>query len=84
MAAWTGLVLDLTIYICLQVYPTGEKSNNNMYASTVAGTVTDIKEEKRVFTVTITGADGSTSTEVTPVGATLIVDKGDEVAVCHV
>lgn len=64
-----------------QVYPTGEKSNNNMYASTVAGTVTDIKEEKRVFTVTITGADGSTSTEVTPVGATLIVDKGDEVAV---
>jgi len=64
-----------------QVYPSGEKSNNNMYASTVAGTVSDIKEEKRVFTVTITGADGSKTEEVLPVGATLIVDKGDEVAV---
>jgi len=63
-----------------QVYPTGEKSNNNLYAATAAGTVADITEAKRVFTVSIKTESGIVD-EVLPAGATLVVDKGDEIAV---
>jgi len=45
-----------------QVYPTGEKSNNNILTATAAGQVSSIETvEKGVRNVTITTADGSVS-----------------------
>lgn len=70
-----------------QVYPTGEKSNNNLYTSPIAGIVMDItevpaNEEEGIYggyTVTIESSDGKTVTETIPVGPELLVEEGQDV-----
>ncbi|WP_017306516.1 cytochrome f [Spirulina subsalsa] len=63
-----------------QLYPTGAKSNNNVFTAPVAGTISDISEEAGVgATVTITAADGKTVVENIPVGPELIVAAGQTV-----
>jgi apocytochrome f len=63
-----------------QVYPAGNKSNNNIYNAPKAGQVTQIaKAEDGGYQVTIQTAEGETLTETIPVGPELIVSEGQEV-----
>ena len=63
-----------------QVYPTGEKSNVNVFGASIAGQITEINvSEKGDATVAITGSDGKTSSQTVPSGLSLIVKKGDVV-----
>lgn len=60
-----------------QVYPTGEKSNNNAYNSTVAGQVTSIAPgEKGASIVTIATANGDVQQTI-PTGLVLDVKEKD-------
>ena len=64
-----------------QVYPTGEKSNNNAYTSTVAGQITSITPaENGTTSVVVTTANGEVSQTV-PKGLTLAVKVKDTVKV---
>ena len=61
-----------------QVYPTGEKSNLNVFGASQAGQITEIQvSEKGDATVAITGSNGKTSSQTVPNGLTLIVKTGD-------
>jgi len=63
-----------------QVYPTGEKSNNTIFTAPAAGRITTIDGgDNGSSVVTITAADGSSSSETIPVGPQLVVAVGDEV-----
>jgi apocytochrome f len=62
-----------------QVYPTGEKSNNNTFTAPAAGTITSITAGDNGSVVTITKEDGSTATENVLPGPQIIVAEGDEV-----
>ena len=64
-----------------QVYPTGEKSNNNAYTSTVAGQVTSITPQESGKTdVVIASATGEV-TQTVPMGLELSVKVKDTVKV---
>ena len=64
-----------------QVYPTGEKSNNNAYTSTVAGQITSITPaEKGTTTLVIASANGEVSQTI-PAGLVLDVKEKDTVKV---
>ena len=61
-----------------QVYPTGEKSNINVFGATQAGQITEITvSEKGDSTITITGSDAKTVSQTLPSGLNVIVKKGD-------
>ena len=61
-----------------QVYPTGDKSNVNVFGATQAGQITEITvSEKGEATIAITGSNGTTSSQTVPNGLSLIVKKGD-------
>lgn len=62
-----------------QVYPTGMASNNTVYNSPAAGTVSAVDKTDSGYTLTIDKADGSTVTEDIPVGPELLVAQGDSV-----
>lgn len=62
-----------------QVYPTGMASNNTVYNSPAAGTVSAVNKTDSGYTLTIDKADGSTVTEDIPVGPELLVAQGDSV-----
>jgi apocytochrome f len=59
-----------------QVYPTGEKSNNTVYSTSVAGTVKSIEVSKKSSEIMIEKADGTMVTEKIPAGPELIVSEG--------
>jgi apocytochrome f len=63
-----------------QVYPTGEKSNNNAYNSTAAGQITSIApgEKKGTTTVVIASANGEV-TQTIPAGLDIAVKVKDTV-----
>jgi len=65
-----------------QVYPTGEKSNNNAYTSTAAGQITSIApgEKKGTTTVVIASANGEV-TQTIPAGLDIAVKIKDTVTV---
>ena len=64
-----------------QVYPTGEKSNNNAYTSTVAGQISSIAPaENGTTSVVVTTATGDV-TQTVPKGLTLDVKVKDTVKV---
>merc|ERR1712054_314426 len=61
-----------------QVYPSGEKSNNNSFTSTAAGQITSIEDaDKGKKTITIAKSDGSTATLTIPSGLDLSVKVND-------
>jgi apocytochrome f len=62
-----------------QVYPTGEKSNNNTFASTASGQITSMEpgEKKGTTSVVIETSDGKTVTQIVPRGLKLSVKTGD-------
>nr|YP_010564911.1 apocytochrome f precursor [Chlamydomonas chlamydogama]UZA61914.1 apocytochrome f precursor [Chlamydomonas chlamydogama] len=65
-----------------QVYPDGSKSNNTVYNSPVAGTITEItpiESKKGGYTITIQKTDGQAVTEKIPGGPELIVKVGQTV-----
>lgn len=64
-----------------QIYPAGNKSNNNVYNASAAGTISQIaKDEVGGYEVTINTADGSSVVDTIPAGPELIVSEGQEVA----
>ena len=61
-----------------QVYPTGEKSNVNIFGASQAGQITNITtSEKGEFTVSILNASGKETSQTVPAGLSLIIKKGD-------
>jgi apocytochrome f len=65
-----------------QVNPTGEKTNNGVFNSTVAGSIASIDQaEKGAFEVVITTAEGKTVKEMIPAGPKLLVKVGDNLEV---
>ena len=63
-----------------QVYPTGEKSNVNIFTAPVAGQITEIVEvEKGVRNITILDKGGKTVSIAIPKGLDIIVKVGDVV-----
>ena len=61
-----------------QVYPTGEKSNVNVFGASQAGQVTDIKtSEKGESTLVIVNSNGTQTSQTVPAGLNLIVKQGD-------
>lgn len=64
-----------------QVYPTGDKSNNNVYNASKAGTVSQIaKTDDGGYEVTIQAEDGGTVVETIPPGPELVVSQGQAIA----
>jgi len=69
-----------------QVYPTGEKSNNNLFNASAAGTISKIAqsedEDGNVKNlISITAANGDVVTDTVPVGPELVVTEGQAVAI---
>jgi apocytochrome f len=65
-----------------QVYPDGSKSNNTIYNTSTAGTITSIvpiESKKGGYDITITKADGSSVTDKIPGGPDLVVKEGQVV-----
>jgi apocytochrome f len=63
-----------------QIYPTGDKSNNNLYTAPTSGVVTDIADgDAGAHLVTIAASDGQKLTETIPAGPTLVVAKGQQI-----
>jgi apocytochrome f len=61
-----------------QVYPTGEKSNVNVFGATQAGQITEITtSEKGDSNIIILNSAGAKTSQVIPTGLTLIVKQGD-------
>jgi len=65
-----------------QIYPTGEKTNNNQVVSSTAGKITDIQAlDKGGYTVNILKNNQESITESVPKGLNLLVKTGDNVSV---
>ena len=61
-----------------QVYPTGEKSNVNVFGASQSGQVTEIRTgEKGESTVIITNANGNVTSQEVPTGLTLKIKEGN-------
>ena len=61
-----------------QVYPTGEKSNLNVFGATQAGQITEIaRSEKGDFNITIINSNGTKTSQLIPAGLNLIIKQGD-------
>ncbi|MBD2665069.1 cytochrome f [Richelia sinica] len=67
-----------------QVYPTGDKSNNNAFTASAAGTITKIAKEQDdtgavKYVVSIKTESGNVVTDDVPAGPELIVSEGQTV-----
>jgi apocytochrome f len=63
-----------------QVYPTGDKSNMNVFGATQAGQITEITtEEKGASNIVIVDSKGNKISQVIPAGLSLMVKQGDTV-----
>ena len=63
-----------------QVYPTGDKSNVNVFGANQAGQITSIStQEKGDYNIIIRNSSGTETSQVIPSGLTLIVKEGDVV-----
>jgi apocytochrome f len=63
-----------------QVYPTGDKSNNNLFTAPVSGVITDIADgDAGARLVTIAATGGEKITETIPAGPDLLVAKGQQI-----
>lgn len=65
-----------------QLYPSGEKSNNNLFVSSITGRVSEIKPGlKGGFDIIIESEDSNIITESVGAGATIIVEPGQQISV---
>lgn len=63
-----------------QVYPTGEKSNVNVFTASQTGQITEITtNDKGESNVVIVNANGTKTSQIIPAGLNLIVKAGDVV-----
>jgi apocytochrome f len=63
-----------------QVYPTGDKSNMNVFGATQAGQITEITTaEKGESNIVIVDSKGNKVSQVIPAGLSLMVKQGDTV-----
>ena len=63
-----------------QVYPTGEKSNVNVFGANQSGQIAEITaSEKGESNIVIVGSDGKKTSQTVPAGLSIIVKKGDVV-----
>ena len=63
-----------------QVYPTGEKSNVNVFGAPKAGQITSITtSEKGESNITIVSSDSTKTSQIIPAGLSLIVKEGEVV-----
>ena len=61
-----------------QVYPTGEKSNVNVFGATQAGQIAEItRSEKGDSNILIVNSSGTKTSQIVPAGLNLIVKQGD-------
>lgn len=61
-----------------QVYPTGDKSNVNVFGASQTGQITEILiAEKGDLNVVIVSSNGTKTTQLVPTGLNLIVKEGD-------
>jgi apocytochrome f len=65
-----------------QVYPTGEKSNVNVFGASQAGQITEVTtSDKGETSVVIVNSNGAKTSQIVPAGLNLIVKQGDTVKV---
>ena len=65
-----------------QVYPSGEKTNNNVFLASSAGKISSIdKNENGSYTINLTTPTGSEFVEQVPAGLDVIVSKGQKVVI---
>ena len=63
-----------------QVYPTGEKSNNNLFTATNSGTITSIEtKEDGTQIINLNNEEGESFTENLPAGTSLLIKEGDTI-----
>ena len=63
-----------------QVYPTGEKSNNNLFTATNSGTITSIDtNEDGTQIINLNNEEGESFTENLPAGTSLLIKVGDTI-----
>ncbi len=61
-----------------QVYPTGERSNVNVFGATQAGQITEVTtSEKGESTIVIVNSNGTKTSQIIPMGLDLTVKSGD-------
>ena len=61
-----------------QVYPTGEKSNVNVFGANIAGQISEVlKTDKGDTSINILDINGNLNSQVIPAGLEIIVKKGD-------
>ena len=58
-----------------QVYPTGEKTNNNIFTASASGKVQEIKLTEKDFSITIATTNGDTKTQTVPKELDLIIKE---------
>lgn len=64
-----------------QVYPTGDKTNNNLFTAAAAGKIQSINPGEKEMEVVITTADGGTKSQKIPNGLDLVVKQNQVVQV---
>lgn len=62
-----------------QVYPTGEKSNVNIFGASQAGQITEVTTSDKGTNIVIVSADGTKTSQLVPTGLTLSVKQGETV-----
>jgi len=62
-----------------QIYPTGEKTNNNLYTASVSGKIQEIKTGAKDLEVTILTSTGDTKVQTIPNGLELIIKENQVV-----
>ena len=62
-----------------QIYPTGEKTNNNIVTAATTGKIQEIKSTEKTFEITIAGTNGDVKTQVIPKEVDLIVKENQVV-----
>lgn len=62
-----------------QIYPTGEKTNNNVFTASLSGKIQSIKEAEKNIEVTIQPSTGEAQTQMIPKGLDLIVKENQTV-----
>ena len=61
-----------------QVYPTGDKSNVNIFGANQAGQITAITtKEKGDYSIAIRNSNGTETSQIVPAGLSLLVKEGD-------
>jgi apocytochrome f len=64
-----------------QIYPTGEKTNNNIVNSNFAGKIQQISESGKQIEITILGKEGEVQTQLVPKGLSLVIKENQTVQV---